>query len=551
MTSCEDFLTAENRSSVTDVAQFSTKSGFESLVHDSYYNLRAIYTNLDRYNRCFNAGTDMYTTGRNNKGDAFHEYLSLDPDNGTIKDLYVNCYNGIRAAYQVPFYAASVAKFDDPDGLKEKRVDEARVIAAHYYYILVNSFGGVPLIKEFIQTPSQNGYPRASVAEVYDWIISELEDVVSRGKLEKTSQATNGGGRVTMEVAKAVLAQAYLSAAWDLEKSEYFAKAAQYAEEVIGGRKLTTEFADLWAADRSGDDNEEFIWDVEYDYGTAPEKVDKGNSWSAAYTCYLGAGEDPVKATNTNFVASLQALHNFVKGDKRYDVTFVKALPSVAAKNQYNTGYYTIYDESKPYHVERYYAAWYETEGDIAAWKAVDEPNRKDAYVIPLDAKTKEPTIMDGSDMDYDDALDQVFGGPCCKKFDDAVQKSTQGSNCWRDVHIITLPEMFFVAAEAYLQAGKADLAMGCINEVRHRAGLADLTTITLDDILTERSCEQFGNSKRWFDLRRTQKLVEYNEKYNTYVKENAESWVKTLRPIPQSAIDANPALGDDQNPGY
>lgn len=64
-----------------------------------------------------------------------------------------------------------------------------------------------------------------------------------------------------------------MSAAWDLKKDDYFTKAAAYADEVIAGRKLTTEFAKLWAADRSGDDNEEFIFDVEYDAENQHDKM--------------------------------------------------------------------------------------------------------------------------------------------------------------------------------------------------------------------------------------------------------------------------------------
>ena len=40
---CDDFLTPENRSSVTDQAYFSTASGFQSLVNDTYAQLKDIY----------------------------------------------------------------------------------------------------------------------------------------------------------------------------------------------------------------------------------------------------------------------------------------------------------------------------------------------------------------------------------------------------------------------------------------------------------------------------------------------------------------------------
>ena len=55
-------------------------------------------------------------------------------------------------------------------------------------------------------------------------------------------------------------------------------------------------------------------------------------------------------------------------------------------------------------------------------------------------------------------------------------------------------------------------------------------------------------------DLRRTQKLVEYNNLYNVYLKGTAASAIgqQLLWPIPQAAIDANAAMTEaDQNPGY
>ena len=63
-----------------------------------------------------------------------------------------------------------------------------------------------------------------------------------------------------------------------------------------------------------------------------------------------------------------------------------------------------------------------------------------------------------------------------------------------------------------------------------------------------------YGIGYRRLDLRRTGKLIEYNNLHNPHLKGNAASTIgqKTLWPIPQAAIDANDDLtSDDQNPGY
>lgn len=552
MTSCSDFLDASNKSNVTDKQTFATKEGFNSLVNDAYQHLQNVYA-APLFTSCFSAGTDMYADGRNKMNEALNTYEILTPENEDITDLYTYLYSGIRAANSVSYYAQT-AQVDEKT--KGQLVGEARVLAAYEYYLLVNNFGGVPIMKGFLTTAG-TGYPKSSAADVYAYIISELEDVIGKNVLQ-ASTATKGGGRISQETAKAILAKTYLSAAWDLNKQEYFSKAATLADEVIAGRRLTTPFAELWKADGSGDDNAEFLWDVEYDLATANNTTSGGTEWSGYYCNYLGGNEDPIKATTSSYVPTLYALHCFKKGDQRYDATFMKELPDINKGNAAGTGYWTWYKNGeslvgKP--VTRYYSAWYETDTDFEAWKAIDPANRANTYRIPMDSQSKEAQNMDGRDMEYYDNQQLVYGSSPCKKFDDSKTAKTEKNTCYRDIHIITLPEMYLVAAEAYLKAGDNPKALARLNEVHQRAGLSALTgTITIDDILDENACENFGNEARWMDLRRTQTLVTRCTKYNHEMGDKAAQYIgkKLLRPIPQAAIDANDQLTlADQNPGY
>lgn len=552
MTSCSDFLDASNKSNVTDKQTFATKEGLNNLVYDAYQHLQNVYA-APLFTSCFSAGTDMYADARNKMNEALNTYETLTPENTDIKNLYTYLYSGIRAANSVSYYAQT-AQVDDKT--KGQLVGEARVLAAYEYYLLVNNFGGVPIMKDFLTT-ADTGYPKSSAADVYAYIISELEDVISKNVLQ-ASTATKGGGRISQETAKAILAKTYLSAAWDLNKQDYFSKAAALADEVIAGRKLTTPFAKLWKADGSGDDNEEFLWDVEYDLATANNTTSGGTEWSGYYCNYLGGNEDNIKATTSSYVPTLYALHCFKKGDQRYDATFMKELPDINKGNAAGTGYWTWYKNGeslvgKP--VTRYYSAWYETDADFEAWKAIDPANRANTYRIPMDSQSKEAQNMDGRDMEYYDNQQLVYGSSPCKKFDDSKTAKTEKNTCYRDIHIITLPEMYLVAAEAYLKAGDNPKALARLNEVHQRAGLSALTgTITIDDILDENACENFGNEARWMDLRRTQTLVTRCTKYNHEMGDKAAQYIgkKLLRPIPQAAIDANDQLTlADQNPGY
>ena len=552
MTSCSDFLDASNKSNETAKQSFATKEGLNNLVNNAYQHLQNVYA-APLFTSCFSAGTDMYADARNKMNEALNTYETLTPENTDIKNLYTYLYSGIRAANSVSYYAQT-AQVDDKT--KSQLIGEARVLAAYEYYLLVNNFGGVPIMKDFLTT-ADTGYPKSSPEDVYAYIISELEEVISKNVLQ-ASTATKGGGRISQETAKAILAKTYLSAAWDLNKQDYFSKAAALADEVIAGRRLTTPFAKLWKADGSGDDNEEFLWDVEYDLATANNTTSGGTEWSGYYCNYLGGNEDNIKATTSSYVPTLYALHCFKKGDQRYDATFMKELPDINKGNAANTGYWTWYKNGeslvgKP--VTRYYSAWYETDADFEVWKAKDPTNRTNTYRIPMDSQTKEAQNMDGKDMDYYDNQQLVYGSSPCKKFDDSKTATTEKNTCYRDIHIITLPEMYLVAAEAYLKAGDNPKALARLNEVHQRAGLPALTgTVTIDDILDENACENFGNEARWMDLRRTQTLVTRCTKYNHEMGDKAAQYIgkKLLRPIPQAAIDANDQLTlADQNPGY
>jgi len=548
MTSCNDYLDIENKSSVSDYQYFSSKSGFQNLLNNAYESLHDVYASSS-YEAYFQAGTDLYGDGRSQNDVGLHQYETLTPENSAMKSLYQSCYVGIRKAYAVLHYAET-ANVDD--ATKKSAIAQARVLAANYYYILVNTFGGVPLMKEYVQN-AEIGYPKSSAIEVYEYIISELEEVVSSNAL-KASTATAGGGEISLETAKAILAKTYLAAGWDLNNNAYFSKAAQYADEVISNRQLTTPFADLWDGNGTNDDNAEFIWDLEYDLATANNSVKGGHRWSSHHCNHFGGQEDHGKSTHSVYIATLHALQYFERGDVRYETTFMKELPDISSKSPYS--YWDYYRNNRSFigePINYYYAAWYETDADIEAWRAIDPDNRANTLIIPQSDNTQEPS-ENGKPINYEALVTYTMANSAVKKFDDGMNAKYDDNTDYRDIHIITLPEMYLVAAEAFLKAGNTSDALARLNTVRNRAQLPVTTGIDIDVILKERACELFGQGSRWIDLRRTQKLVEYNDLYNPQIRGRAALCIgqKLLRPIPQGAIDANESLSNaDQNPGY
>jgi hypothetical protein len=106
-------------------------------------------------------------------------------------------------------------------------------------------------------------------------------------------------------------------------------------------------------------------------------------------------------------------------------------------------------------------------------------------------------------------------------------------------------------AAELLLQTGgSAAEATGYVNEVRARAGLDNLSNVTIDDILTERHLEFCGEGKRYFDLVRAEGIPGATQKATTVLVPDSygyrtNSWSASKKHIPlsQSELDADPTL--------
>lgn len=99
-------------------------------------------------------------------------------------------------------------------------------------------------------------------------------------------------------------------------------------------------------------------------------------------------------------------------------------------------------------------------------------------------------------------------------------------------------------AAELLLETGgDANLAKDYVNAIRNRAGVAQKTSVTVDDVIEERHLEFVGEGKRYFDLVRTGKAASVltPDKYGY----RTNSWTESKKyiPIAQAELDSDPAL--------
>ena len=126
------------------------------------------------------------------------------------------------------------------------------------------------------------------------------------------------------------------------------------------------------------------------------------------------------------------------------------------------------------------------------------------------------------------------------------------------NLKLIRLSEIYLIAAEAALPTD-AIKAATYLNAIRKRApNLIPATagTVTVDMILDERSKELYGEGHKFFDMMRLNKSITFNDEIiaisvPTRPKTIDRTFFKTLLPISQAEINANPGMQAQQNPQY
>lgn len=132
---------------------------------------------------------------------------------------------------------------------------------------------------------------------------------------------------------------------------------------------------------------------------------------------------------------------------------------------------------------------------------------------------------------------------PGIKKFLDDQYNSTYPTHdiSYRDAIVFRLSEMYLIKAECQLASGGD--ALGTLNTLRDARAISGQDnrlsgTVDINTILEERALELCGEQQRWFDLKRTHKLVEYVKARNGAASANVKD-IHYYRPIPEAQMEA------------
>ena len=170
----------------------------------------------------------------------------------------------------------------------------------------------------------------------------------------------------------------------------------------------------------------------------------------------------------------------------------------------------------------------------------------------------QDPTDVRWGVMSYDEVSPTHRGALYKYSGSTTLEGDGKSTNSAVNIKVIRLSEIYLIAAEAALPTNKT-LAAGYLNKIRARSpGLAPATdaTITIDMILDERSKELIGEGQRFFDMMRLNKTITFNDDLggvavSTRPKTIDRTFFKTILPIAQDEINANPGIKAQQNPEY
>ena len=510
MTSCNDVLDEQPRSQF-DPTFFNTKAGIEGGLTSLYAHLRYFYGN-GYYLNTLETGTDEYTYAQSADGNFKDADLSgvgsVTPSSTVSGGAWGTLFANINTASGIIENGAEA-------GIDPALLAEAYFFRAFDYFILVQTYGGVPLdlgageLK--FNTSTARTSVRNTVPEVYAAIFSDLEKAVA--DLPETPRLT---GTATKNLARLYLSKAYLTYAWWLENpnniptypecsrnsgeaQSYFQKAYDTAMQAInnpGPYALQPTFYDVNVA--TNDRNSEIMLYADHDedekYGNGGAGYGWGNGGSPENFAYWmetwnytemiakaasGASINPiqreaVQALGRPWTRMAPIADNFMEGgvwedavkaiDSRYDATFTLRYHTNWQKSGNTEPYVFGANGEKVYPNEVYFSWVPESEDSKINYTGADgklgfgEMAGRPDFVVAVNHISRKKYPINWKIGIYRTDNDGGLGS-----------KVNGGSP--RPWNVAKFSEFYLIGAEAAVKLGKQADAKTLVNVLRARAG--------------------------------------------------------------------------------
>lgn len=276
-----DFLDRSPYDSVDTSQGFQTLADAEAAINAAYQPLQwAKLYNMRIWTLDIIAGNSEVGAGGGTDGEETVDLANFiaDADNFAALDLWRGPSPGIL---RCNFVLQKVPAMNIDETIKGRILGEAHFLRAHYYFLLVRLFGGVPLQTEPADSDSDLLLPRASVEEVYELIVEDLDQAITLLP-QRSAYTQEHIGRATKEAAMAELARVYLTHYQDYE---HYQLVVDLCEEIRKmGYQLEANYADLW--NPSKQNGVESIFEVQY-YGKTNYDFwsnENQSSWLSTFT---------------------------------------------------------------------------------------------------------------------------------------------------------------------------------------------------------------------------------------------------------------------------
>ena len=433
--------------------------------------------------------------------------------NTLLLDFYRAQYQGIARCNLAIKYITKMEIGTDSiftPTMKNHLLGEAHYLRAYYYFRLVRVFAGVPITTEVIDNSDNWGVPRASTEQVYNLILEDLTKanymlpVRSAMKAEDLGRATKGAAQAMLLKVNLYMASPYWNKQLTEDAATYYASAKQWGDSIIasGEYSLCPNYEDNFTL--AGENGPESIFEIQYmevpwgDYG-------EGFGFTAgSFTQILTRSRSSLIGGGWGFNHPTQ----------------------------------NLYDEFEASDIRR----------DVAILNPADSLIETPSVEIYLGSR-----YLNNKYGMYRDPADQGGG------FGKWSLHATRGPLNNRQIRYADVLLMY---AEACLGVGDEPSARVCINKVRQRVGLADITVADNTTLRHERRVELAMEGHRWFDLVRWEGVDGKGLKAHMDAYKAAESSEAQLHiqefvagkheifPIPQEEIQLNPTEMK-QNNGY
>lgn len=511
---CNDYLEVEPVSEISTATFYASESGALAAIAAAYDPLQWSGSYKTFMWTLNDIGSDDADKGDGGASDG-PQWIQVDnfnysAENDEILNGYVDPYAGILRANVA---MEQVPTIDMDESLKRRIVGEAKFLRALYYFNLVNSFGGVPLVTEVLSL-DELIQPRASALEVWNQIVTDLD---SAQAVLPDVYDDEDLGRATKGAALGLLAKSHVFLAHydEVNAATHWQQAVEKAQAVVdlGVYQLVNGATpeEKQAAYRTmftavGDNNVESVFEVQF------ARIEGQDGWGNGgdghwHHAHMGLRGDSGQKGNTALGTA----------------GFGFDMPTLDLVNAYE-------------------------EGDI----------RLGATIIQTGEEFR------GFVLGSDD-LGNTSNGTLPRKYlNEDPSFAADGINQPMNLKVLRYSDILLLLAEALneVNGSPTSVAYDAINQVRERASLPDLAGLDQaafrEAVWQERRVEFALEGMRWFDLKR-QGLNTGEPRWLTVMKEHVEEYkaeavtiapYNELLPIPQAAIDNSGGVLT-QNEGY